>query len=103
MSIGVDLPTDGTDAKTLMINADAAFIAPKPNFVGRRCSSSPKWVSGCTSGSPCKGITTAIDRGELLLHYQPQKKMSGEPSGLKRWPLAMSKTRHGVTDTFILC
>jgi EAL domain-containing protein (putative c-di-GMP-specific phosphodiesterase class I) len=47
-------------------------------------------------------LRTAIDRGELLLHYQPQKKMSGETIGfeaLVRWQCP----KRGMVspDTFI--
>jgi EAL domain-containing protein (putative c-di-GMP-specific phosphodiesterase class I) len=31
-----------------------------------------------------KDLRLAIDRGEFLLHYQPQKKMSGETIGFPR-------------------
>lgn len=90
MSIGVAIyPTDGTDAKTLMINADATLYRAKAEFRGSALFFEPEMsVRLHERRTLQKDLRSAIDRGELLLHYQPQMKMSGETIGfeaLVRW------------------
>jgi EAL domain-containing protein (putative c-di-GMP-specific phosphodiesterase class I) len=90
LSIGVAVyPTDGTDAKTLMVNADAALYRAKAEVRGAALFFKPEM--GARLRLRCdlqEDLRLAIERGELLLHYQPQMKMSGEIIGfeaLVRW------------------
>jgi diguanylate cyclase (GGDEF)-like protein len=90
MSVGVAVyPADGLDAKTLMINADVALYRAKAEthraaiFFDREMS-----VGRSEQRALQEDLRSAIDRGELLLHYQPQFRMTGEPIGfeaLVRW------------------
>lgn len=90
MSIGVAIyPTDGADAKTLMINADAALYRAKAEFRGAALFFESEMGARLHMRRELQNdLGSAIDRGELLLHYQPQRKMSGETIGfeaLVRW------------------
>jgi EAL domain-containing protein (putative c-di-GMP-specific phosphodiesterase class I) len=90
MSIGVAIyPTDGTDAKILMINADAALYRAKAETRGMAMFFEPEMSARLRERHALQeDLRSAIDRGELLLHYQPQVKMSGETigfEGLARW------------------
>ena len=90
MSIGVAIyPTDGTDAKILMINADAALYRAKAETRGMAMFFEPEMSARLRERHALQeDLRSAIDRGELLLHYQPQVKMSGETIGfeaLARW------------------
>jgi diguanylate cyclase (GGDEF)-like protein len=90
VSIGAAVyPTDGTDTKTLMVNADAALYRAKAEFRGMALFFDPEMGARlCERHTLQEDLRSAIDRGELLLHYQPQKKMSGEIIGfeaLVRW------------------
>jgi diguanylate cyclase (GGDEF)-like protein len=90
MSIGVAVyPTDGADAKTLMNNADAALYRAKAEFRGTALFFEPKMGARLRMRRDLQeDLYSATDRGELLLHYQPQRKMSGETVGfeaLVRW------------------
>jgi diguanylate cyclase (GGDEF)-like protein/PAS domain S-box-containing protein len=90
MSIGAAVyPTDGTDAKTLMVNADAALYRAKAEFRGMALFFEPEMGARLRERHALQeDLRSAIDRGELLLHYQPQVKMSGETIGfeaLARW------------------
>src|SRR5450759_3585009 len=90
MSIGVAIyPTDGTDAKILMINADAALYRAKAETRGMAMFFEPEMSARLHERYALQeDLRAAIDRGELLLHYQPQVKMSGETIGfeaLARW------------------
>jgi diguanylate cyclase (GGDEF)-like protein len=86
---GAVYPTDGADAKTLMTNADAALYRAKAESRGTVLFYEPEiGVRLRERHSLQKDLRFAIDRGEFLLHYQPQKKMSGETIGfeaLVRW------------------
>jgi diguanylate cyclase (GGDEF)-like protein len=93
MSIGVALyPTDGSDAKTLMANADVALYRAKAEFRGSALFyESEMGVPVRKRHAMQEDLRFAIDRGELLLHYQPQVRMSGEITGfeaLVRWQCA---------------
>jgi EAL domain-containing protein (putative c-di-GMP-specific phosphodiesterase class I) len=93
MSIGVAIyPTDGTDAKTLINNADAALYRAKAGFRGTALFFEPEMGARLRERRDMQeDLHSAIDRGELLLHYQPQMKMSGETIGfeaLVRWQCA---------------
>jgi diguanylate cyclase (GGDEF)-like protein len=90
MSIGGAVyPTDGTDAKTLMGNADTALYRAKAETPGSVVFFESEMGARLRERRTLQeDLRAAIDRGELLLHYQPQKKMSGETIGfeaLVRW------------------
>src|SRR5664280_1389303 len=90
MSIGVAIyPANGTDAKILMINADAALYRAKAETRGMAMFFEPEMSARLHERYALQeDLRSAIDRGELLLHYQPQVKMSGETIGfeaLARW------------------
>ena len=90
MSIGVAIyPTDGADAKALMVNADAALYRAKAETRGTVRFFEPEMGTRLRERHALQeDLRSAIDRGELLLHYQPQVKMSGEIIGfeaLVRW------------------
>ena len=89
-SIGIAIyPTGGTDAKTLMINADAALYRAKAEFRGTARFFEPEMSARLHERYALQeDLRVAIDHDELLLHYQPQVKMSGEAVGfeaLVRW------------------
>ncbi len=90
MSIGVAIyPTDGADAKTLLTNADAALYRAKAETRGTALFFEAEMSARLRERYALQeDLRSAIDRGELLLHYQPQVKMSGETIGfeaLARW------------------
>jgi diguanylate cyclase (GGDEF)-like protein/PAS domain S-box-containing protein len=90
MSIGIAIfPTGGADAKTLMSNADAALYRAKAEFRGTALFFEPEMGDRLHERYALQeDLRFAIDRGELLLHYQPQVTMSGEAVGfeaLVRW------------------
>jgi EAL domain-containing protein (putative c-di-GMP-specific phosphodiesterase class I) len=90
-SIGIALyPTDGTDAETLLHNADIAMGVAKRSR--RSCFQFFEARMNGASGESLmieNGLRDAAERGELLLHYQPQiESESGEVFGaeaLVRW------------------
>jgi diguanylate cyclase (GGDEF)-like protein/PAS domain S-box-containing protein len=73
-SIGVSLyPTDGTDAETLINNADAAMYQAKAN--GRKSYRFFEPAMNLRAVARQKtedGLRRALDRGEFVLHYQPK-------------------------------
>ena len=90
MSIGVAIyPTDGTDAKALIANADIALYRAKAEFRGSALFYEAEMGDRLRERHAMQeDLRLALDRGELLLHYQPQLKMSGEIVGfeaLVRW------------------
>jgi len=104
MSIGGAVyPADGTDAKTLTTNADAALYRAKAETRGMAMFFEPEMsVRLHERHALQEDLRSAIDHGELLLHYQPQLKMSGETVGfeaLVRW----QRPRRGMVlpGTFI--
>ncbi len=82
-------PTDGTDAKTLMINADVALYRAKAEARGSVLFFEPEMSVKLQERRALElDLRSAIERDELFLHYQPQKAMSGEVLGfeaLVRW------------------
>ncbi len=82
-------PIDGTDAKTLMVNADAALYRAKAEprssvvFFQREMG-----LLRQERHNLQQDLRLAIDRGEMLLYYQPQFRITGEATGfeaLARW------------------
>lgn len=86
---GAVYPTDGTDAKTLMINADVALYRAKAKARGSVLFFEPQMGTRSQERRALElDLRSAVERDELLLHYQPQKTMSGEAIGfeaLVRW------------------
>ena len=86
---GAVYPIDGTDAKTLMVNADTALYRAKAEPDASAVFFQPEMgVLRQERQSLQHDLRLAIDRGELLLHYQPQFRMTGEAIGfeaLARW------------------
>ena len=82
-------PTDGTDAKTLMISADAALYRAKAEFRGSvQFFEAEMGVRLHERRDLQNDLRSAVGRGELFLHYQPQRTMAGETIGfeaLVRW------------------
>jgi len=90
MSIGLAVyPADGLDAKTLMINSDAALYRAKAETRGAAMFFEPEMSERlCKRLELQEDLKSAIARNELLLHYQPQVRMTGETVGfeaLARW------------------
>lgn len=89
---GAIYPTDGTDAKTLMINADVALYRAKSEARGSVLFFEPQMGTELQERRALElDLRSAVERDELFLHYQPQKTMSGEALGfeaLVRWQCA---------------
>lgn len=90
LSIGVAVyPTDGTDAKPLMVNADAALYRAKAEARGSVRFFEPEMDTRLRERLALQNdLRLAIDRGELILNYQPQLRMAGGIVGfeaLVRW------------------
>jgi diguanylate cyclase (GGDEF)-like protein/PAS domain S-box-containing protein len=86
---GAVYPTDGTDAKTLMTNADAALYRAKAESRGSVRFFEAEMGARLRERRELQNdLRVAVSRSELFLHYQPQKKMTGETIGfeaLARW------------------
>ena len=86
---GAVYPTDGADAKTLMVNVDAALYRAKSEMRGVVVFFEPEMSARLRERHALQqDLRSAITRGELLLHYQPQVRMTGEMIGfevLARW------------------
>ncbi len=100
---GAIYPTDGTDAKTLMTNADAALYRAKAEFPGTVLFFEPIMSARLLERYALQeDLRSALGRSELLLHYQPQVKMSGETIGFEALARWQSRKRGMVPpDTFI--
>ncbi|HEY0330066.1 MAG TPA: EAL domain-containing protein [Rhodopseudomonas sp.] len=90
LSVGVALyPADGTDAKTLLANADTVLYRAKEDGRGRACFFDPQMDSKIQqSHALLRDLRQAVERDELLLYYQPQAVVDGEVIGfeaLLRW------------------
>jgi diguanylate cyclase (GGDEF)-like protein/PAS domain S-box-containing protein len=90
LSIGVAVyPADGADAKTLLNNADAALYQAKAEGSGSvQYFKAEVAVRLLERAALQADLRTAIQHGELGLHYQPQLKMAGAITGfeaLARW------------------
>ncbi len=86
---GAVYPTDGTDVKTLMVNADTALYRAKTEQRGSVLFFEPEMSTQRGERLALQSdLRSAVARGELLLHYQPQVRMTGETVGfeaLARW------------------
>jgi diguanylate cyclase (GGDEF)-like protein/PAS domain S-box-containing protein len=82
-------PRDGDNAKTLMINADIALYRAKTETRGAVLFFNTEMGDQLRERRALHvDLRSAIERNELLLHYQPQNKISGETIGfeaLARW------------------
>jgi predicted signal transduction protein with EAL and GGDEF domain len=104
LSIGVAIyPNDGTDAKTLIGNADAALYRAKADGRGAIRFFEADMDRRLRERRALQhDLRSALDRGELSLHYQPQARIDGEIIGfeaLLRW----HHPKHGLVPpaTFI--
>lgn len=90
LSIGVAIyPDDGTDFETLINNADAALYRAKAEDRGSAQFFEAEMGARLRERAALQtDLKLAIQNNELLLHYQPQLKMTGEITGfeaLARW------------------
>jgi diguanylate cyclase (GGDEF)-like protein len=90
LSIGVAIyPADGTDAKTLMNNADAALYRAKADEADSVIFFEVEMSARLRERAALQAdLRLAIQNNELRLHYQPQLKMTGEITAfeaLARW------------------
>ena len=90
LSIGVAIyPADGADTTTLVANADAALYRAKADGRGSiRFFEADMDKRLRERRALQKDLRTAIERGEIALHYQPLAVMGGEIIGfeaLARW------------------
>ncbi|MEI9806079.1 MAG: diguanylate cyclase [Pseudolabrys sp.] len=87
---GAVYPTDGADAKTLIVNADAALYRAKAEPRASVLFFQPEMGAQRQERHDLQqDLRLAVDRGELRLHYQPQFRITGEATGfeaLARWP-----------------
>jgi diguanylate cyclase (GGDEF)-like protein len=90
LSIGVAIyPSDGEDVTTLLNNADAALYRAKAQGRGRICFFEPGMDERLRERRALQHeLRSAVPRGELVLHYQPQAKVGGKVIGFEaliRW------------------
>jgi len=105
LSIGVAIfPGDGSDVKALIANADAALYQAKSEVRGSIRFFEAKLGSRLRERRELQtDLRTALDQGDLLLHYQPQKTIGLDKvvgfEALARWDDA----KRGMVppDTFI--
>ena len=90
LSIGVAVfPRDGADTNTLLSNADTALYRAKADGrMDMRCFEPQMDMHAREQHVLTLDLRSAIARGELLLHYQPQAEIGGRIFGfeaLLRW------------------
>jgi diguanylate cyclase (GGDEF)-like protein/PAS domain S-box-containing protein len=90
LSIGVAIfPADGTDATTLLNNADAALYRAKAAGRGKTRFFEIEMDNRLRERRAIQHeLSSAVERNELRLHYQPLAKIDGEVIGfeaLVRW------------------
>jgi EAL domain-containing protein (putative c-di-GMP-specific phosphodiesterase class I) len=90
LSIGVAIfPTDGNAAATILANADAALYRAKAEGRGTIRFFEADMDERLRERRALQhDLRSAIERGQLSLHYQPQVRMDGTPIGfeaLVRW------------------
>jgi len=82
-------PKDGDDAKALISNADVALYRAKTEVRGALLFFDAEMGERVRERRALQdALRLAIERREFLVHYQPQKKMSGDLTGfeaLARW------------------
>ena len=73
-SVGISVyPEDGTDAETLLKNADLAMYRAKDSGRGTYRFYDPRMYAGSSERLMLEGaLRRAVERGELELHYQPK-------------------------------
>ena len=100
---GAIYPKDGGDAKTLMINADIALYRAKTEARGSMLFFEPEMSIRLHERRTIEeDLRSAIGRGELFLHYQPQKTISDETIGFEALARWQSQKRGMVSpDVFI--
>ena len=86
---GAVYPPDGADANALLVNADAALYHAKAEMRGTvRFFDAELGRKRRERLALQEDLRSAVDRGELFLHYQPQKTIGGTAIGfeaLVRW------------------
>jgi diguanylate cyclase (GGDEF)-like protein/PAS domain S-box-containing protein len=90
VSIGVAIfPADGADASSLLANANAALHRAKTGGRGAICFFEPDMDQRLRERRALvHDLHAAIERGELMVYYQPQARVDGEITGfeaLVRW------------------
>ena len=100
---GAVYPIDGTDAKTLMVNADTALYRAKAEPHASVVFFQPEMgVLRQERYNLYQDLRLAVDHGELLLHYQPQFRITGDVVGFEALARWQSPTRGMVSPgTFI--
>jgi diguanylate cyclase (GGDEF)-like protein/PAS domain S-box-containing protein len=91
LSIGIGIyPDDGTDAQTLVKNADIAMLNAKDNGRNNYQFFKPTMNEHALERQSIEGgLRHALDRGEFVLHYQPKMDLMTETltgaEALIRW------------------
>jgi diguanylate cyclase (GGDEF)-like protein/PAS domain S-box-containing protein len=90
VSVGVAIfPADGADASSLLANANAALHRAKTGGRGAICFFEPDMDQRLRERRALvHDLHAAIERGELMVYYQPQARVDGEITGfeaLVRW------------------
>ncbi len=90
LSVGIAIyPTDGSDASALIANADAALYRAKTGGRGSiRFFAAEMDQRLRERRALVHDLQGAVERGELIVHYQPQARLDGEITGfeaLVRW------------------
>jgi diguanylate cyclase (GGDEF)-like protein/PAS domain S-box-containing protein len=100
---GAVYPVDGTNAKTLMANADTALYRAKAEpLASALFFQAEMGVQRQERHNMQLDLRLAIDRGGLLLHYQPQFRITGEVIGFEALTRWQSPTRGMISPaTFI--
>ena len=100
MSIGIaTYPSDGDDYEILSRNADTAMYRAKHEGKATwRFFAAGMQQRSARQLQLESALRRALERNELLLHYQPQLDADGEHAGGRRGAaaLAASRVRHGV-------
>lgn len=91
LSVGISIyPDDGTDAETLVKNADIAMLNAKDNGRNNYQFFRPAMNEHALERQSIEGnLRHALDRGEFVLHYQPKLDLATETltgaEALIRW------------------
>jgi diguanylate cyclase (GGDEF)-like protein/PAS domain S-box-containing protein len=91
LSVGIAVyPQDGSEARSLLSNADAALYRAKADGRGSIRFFEPEMDKQLRERRALQhDLRSAIERRQLVLHYQPQGLITGEITGfeaLVRWP-----------------